>query len=106
MELEAIILGTLISLIAFYVNRKVTKRHSKPLMLWNGWVAASTFRFLAIIFTGIYLFITTSLRKEPVNEIIFMANVLVIVFFELLLDLYLSLLKIKKSEINERVNHV
>jgi hypothetical protein len=106
MQFEAIILGTLVSLTAFYINRRVTKLFPGPMGMWKGWVTATIFRFFGIIFCAVYLGFYNQFQNKPVDKLIFMVDLLAIVFIELLLDLYLSLLKIRKSANLEQVTRV
>jgi len=102
MLLEALVIGAMISLISFYVNRKTSRMNTASMNVWNGWVVAITFRFLGIVFSGLYLVVSGFVRKSPVNEIFFMLSVLLVVVLGLFVDLFLSILKIQK--VNEKVN--
>ena len=91
-------IGLIIALLAIYINRKVSEKSAAQMGAWNGWVAAIFFRFIGIIFSGFYIWISNLEHKDFINEFSFMMNVLLVIVAGMFIDLFFSISRIRKFE--------
>lgn len=81
---------------ASFVNHKVATRIDTAMSAWYGWVIASIIRFSAIIFSGLYLIIRS---ENGVESYGFMLTLLLVILSGLVLDLFFSLYRVHRKQV-------
>lgn len=100
MNFLPVVAGVLASLLAWWINRNITLRGNFLTSPMQGWKAAIFFRFVSVFLFAGLLFAVIRLKGqvEPVRMM------LVFLFFlvtGMIVDLFVSLKRIQKSDSNE-----